>query len=785
MSRLFVRGLPEKISENGLKQHFTKCGTVTDIFLLKNKEGKFKRCAIVGYENEDVAATALQYFDKTFINTSRIAVEKCLGDREKKKKFNWNKKTRNELKEIDKKKGLKPNDVHIRLKCLHEIIGKELIESVEFEEFLYEYDKSEELVKLKEELTKVNENCETKSEDFDEKTFNGKTTSLSSDDINLLCETGRLFIRNLSFNTKEEDLQRLFEEYGNLSEVKIPFDTFIQKPKGFGYVTFMFSHNAIKAYEGLNRKDFKGRVIYLHPAQATKKTPEEIGRIHSTGKSFQQKNKIEKKKENSTSYSWNTLFLNSNLIAEATAKELGVSKEELLLPNTKEDLGIRLSLAEAKIVKETKDFLEEKGVDVDSLINMNEKVERSKTVFLVKNIPPQATRLSLFEKLSGICHEKILNKMGDKGKVWKELTTEKLSSQNDRHSFFSPPEKLILPEHGCCAIVEFKDEQLAKRSFLRNSYSNFHDSLILLEWAPIGLLNEPKNHKEICCTKEKALIEKTHSELFNKKETEKEMANEETLIENVKDDLDIASKRLLVKNLPYKTTEDDLRSLFGVYGKLKEVVVAKELKSQVNETGDTLRKLQSIGYAFVHFNTKEEALDAIKSLQDKEIDKFKMKIEYSATKSNENNNSEDDFKKRRKLVKIGRKEGCKKICVRNIPFQANSQEIRSLFETFGKLVSVRLPAKLTGNIQLERSQDNRNEHRGFGFVEFADVNSSIQAFELIAPSTHLYGRRLVLEWANADEENLEIIRKRTNFPSNHSSKKNRRMMSKDLKFVTE
>jgi multiple RNA-binding domain-containing protein 1 len=35
-----------------------------------------------------------------------------------------------------------------------------------------------------------------------------------------------------------------------------------------------------------------------------------------------------------------------------------------------------------------------------------------------------------------------------------------------------------------------------------------------------------------------------------------------------------------------------------------------------------------------------------------------------------------------------------------------------------------------------------------------------QAFKALCQSTHLYGRRLVLEWA-ANEENIEELRKRT------------------------
>jgi multiple RNA-binding domain-containing protein 1 len=50
-----------------------------------------------------------------------------------------------------------------------------------------------------------------------------------------------------------------------------------------------------------------------------------------------------------------------------------------------------------------------------------------------------------------------------------------------------------------------------------------------------------------------------------------------------------------------------------------------------------------------------------------------------------------------------------------------------------------------------------NEHRGFCFVDFLSVGDAKKAFESLVHSTHLYGRRLVLEWAKNDsvEELIE------------------------------
>ena len=86
--------------------------------------------------------------------------------------------------------------------------------------------------------------------------------------------------------------------------------------------------------------------------------------------------------------------------------------------------------------------------------------------------------------------------------------------------------------------------------------------------------------------------------------------------------------------------------------------------------------------------------------------------------------------------------------VRNVPFEATEKEVKDIFATFGQLKNVRLPKKVTGS------------HRGFAFVEFISKEEAKKAFEKLCLSTHLYGRRLVLEWAS-QEETLEDLRKRT------------------------
>lgn len=72
------------------------------------------------------------------------------------------------------------------------------------------------------------------------------------------------------------------------------------------------------------------------------------------------------------------------------------------------------------------------------------------------------------------------------------------------------------------------------------------------------------------------------------------------------------------------------------------------------------------------------------------------------------------------------------------------------FRTFGELKGLRMPKKMVGT----------GSHRGFAFVEYNSKVEARAAMESMCQSTHLYGRRLVLEWAQAGE-NIDEMRKRT------------------------
>lgn len=97
-------------------------------------------------------------------------------------------------------------------------------------------------------------------------------------------ENGRLFVRNLCYTCKEEDLEKLFAPYGPLVEVKIPIDNFSKQLKGFAFVTCMFPEKALKAFNDLDGTIFQGRMLHILPSN-DKNDQEKVNATNGTFKS--------------------------------------------------------------------------------------------------------------------------------------------------------------------------------------------------------------------------------------------------------------------------------------------------------------------------------------------------------------------------------------------------------------------------------------------------------------------------------------------------------------------
>ncbi|KAI8999531.1 hypothetical protein BC832DRAFT_564521 [Gaertneriomyces semiglobifer] len=533
----------------------------------------------------------------------------------------------------------------------------------------------------------------------------------------IIADTGRLFVKNLPFSCTEEDLHKLFEKYGPLSEVHIPIEKATKKSKGFAFILFLLPEHAVKAFVELDGSIFQGRLLEILPGKEKPRPVEE----DADPASFKAKRDKQRKAGAGNEFTWNSLFMNSDTVAEAMAKKLGVKKGDILNPEA-EDMAVRLALAETHIITETKKYLEDEGIDLSAF---EKRKERSKTIILVKNLPANTEEEELQE---------VFAKFGDIG-------------------------RMILVPAKTIALVEFLRLNEAKSAFQRLAFSKFKHLPLYLEWAPIGTFKKEFDREEHEARRKRAVEGNTEEQVNGEPVSPSRQTEDDTkaAIQDLATPADGAEDpdampvaTLFVKNLNFNTTEEGLMQAFGGCRGLRTARVATKPDKK---TGGKL----SMGFGFLEFNNKEDAMRCMKSLQSMQLDGHTLQLKFSNAAAK----STTQVSKKRGSDGAIKATGSKLI-VRNIPFEATKRDIRQLFSSFGQIKSLRLPKKPD------------NTHRGFCFIDFLTKQEAKSAFESLA-STHLYGRHLVLEWAE-DENSVEAMREKTAkafFKDGGASKKRR------------
>lgn len=388
-------------------------------------------------------------------------------------------------------------------------------------------------------------------------------------------DSGRIFFRNLAYTTTEEELQKLFEQFGPVVEVNLPVDKVTRQIKGFGTVTYLMPEHAVKAFNALDGSDFHGRLLHLLPGKELDNAEDAQAEEENTaGLSFKQKKALKLKQNAQKPIGWNTLFLGANAVADLLAKQFKTSKETIL--DTSEggsSAAVRLALGETQIVIEMKKFLEEEGVRLSAFDEPTQK--RSKTVILAKNLPA-ATEVA---DLSPI------------------------------FSKFGPIGRIVLPPSGVTALIEYCEPSEARQAFKKLAYSKFKNVPLFLEWAPEDTFTRTLNGE--------AIIPKTEPKVEVKEEgkpaAEPEPEPEEPVAEDADDEPE-PDTTIFLRNLNFKTVMETVRDHFQHLGSVHTVEIAKRKDPQ------NPRQQNSLGYGFIQFKKAAVAARALKEMQLTKID---------------------------------------------------------------------------------------------------------------------------------------------------------------------
>jgi len=74
----------------------------------------------------------------------------------------------------------------------------------------------------------------------------------------------KIYAGNLPYTISEDELQKVFEEYGEVTSVKIITDKYSGRSKGFGFVEMPDDTQAQQAIEQLNGLEIKDRAMTVN-----------------------------------------------------------------------------------------------------------------------------------------------------------------------------------------------------------------------------------------------------------------------------------------------------------------------------------------------------------------------------------------------------------------------------------------------------------------------------------------------------------------------------------------
>ena len=76
-----------------------------------------------------------------------------------------------------------------------------------------------------------------------------------------------LYVGNLSYQLHEDQLTKAFEEYGEVTSVRLITDRETGRPRGFGFVEMADQASGQSAIDGLNDKELDGRRLVVNEAR--------------------------------------------------------------------------------------------------------------------------------------------------------------------------------------------------------------------------------------------------------------------------------------------------------------------------------------------------------------------------------------------------------------------------------------------------------------------------------------------------------------------------------------
>lgn len=695
MSRIIVKNLPTSgVDEADIKKHFEDIDNVTDIKLKYNDQGTFRRFAFVGFKSEDAAQKAIDRLNNTFIKTSKIALEPCKAIKENKpdKSASTGKRSR----EITSKFGIEGGDERQKksktkkANTSHDPFD-EVKDDPEFKEFL----------ELQRNIGEQSTNKQIWADDAKMDVENLEVSSNSAKVNNDLSD--------LKKNPDASDKPRKKHKRSrgkNKSTKTKPKELFVHTVK-------------IQGFAEARRKDIKDFFKPLEVLSVRINKRDDVCYVSFKDDSdlkFALRKNLQFWKTSRIKI-WRHDVKKSRVFKEAAREKVKVKEETIKKYES--------SLAETEPVSEsgrlfirnlnytcTQDDLEEVFRKYGELTEVHFPID--KTTSLPK----------------GYAYVEFMFPQ-NAAKAYEELNGTIFQGRNF-HLIPSKPKPEPIPSQwtptpGFEGKTSFQRDKLLEQKRTASKGRNWN-ILFLGQNALADVVSDMRGED-----KSKLLTQHSHKDPIAVRlalgdamvveEMRKFLVSNGIELDSFDNPQAPRSRTVIIaKNLPASTDKLELSQLFEAHGRVARVIIPPNGLTAIVEMEEPVEaKLAFRKLAYSKFK------DSILYLEWAPINVFREKSLDEQEVS--------DLKQLQTL------QTGTKILVKNIPFEATLHELKKIFASFGELNFVRIPKKIDG------------QHRGFGFVDFLTKEDALRAFQSLCHSTHLYGRKLVLEWAKPEDNN--------------------------------
>ncbi len=76
-----------------------------------------------------------------------------------------------------------------------------------------------------------------------------------------------IYVGNLPYTTTDDDLRKIFEPYGTVSEARVIIDREENRSRGFGFVEMPDNSEGQAAIDAMNGADMQGRALKVNEAR--------------------------------------------------------------------------------------------------------------------------------------------------------------------------------------------------------------------------------------------------------------------------------------------------------------------------------------------------------------------------------------------------------------------------------------------------------------------------------------------------------------------------------------